>query len=331
MKLTFKDVGQGDSILLEWMEGSIPKIGIIDCNRNLKNNPVLVHVKKFGYRNIDFIILTHPHIDHYSGMVELLDYLEKENIIVDRFGHTLHLLASDYHRYLNGVEVSTGAKKELERLILMVNALKEKGIIKKIDFITDGTAIEITDNIVLWCLSPGSDEASLYMKAVDLEPIKNKTRASQSANHLSTIFKLIVNNKYHLLTSDSEMPAFERLMLGRDFEKLMEKELWVCQVPHHGATKNYLPSFWKEIRRVPNPQAVVSAGLHETYKHPHFEVLKGFREHGYNIHSTNIVYGMTEYVEYLRKLSDSTDKLDTFSELDKAPTGGDKTFDLIRL
>ena len=33
MKITFKDVGQGDSILLEWTDDSKNKIIIIDCNK----------------------------------------------------------------------------------------------------------------------------------------------------------------------------------------------------------------------------------------------------------------------------------------------------------
>ncbi|HEY4288004.1 MAG TPA: hypothetical protein VGN00_12955 [Puia sp.] len=330
MKLTFKDVGQGDSILLEWIDGGVSKIGIIDCNRTLRKNPVLEHIKGTGYRNIEFILLSHPHIDHYSGMVELLTYLEKEKIPIDSFGHTLHLLATDYYKYLDGAEVGTEAKRELESLIDKVDILRKKGIIRKIDFIVEGTSIDITDDVVLNCLSPGSSEASIYMKAVDLEPIKNKTRASQSANHLSTIFKLTIGEKYHLLTSDSETLTFDRLIREKKgYETLMKKELEVCQVPHHGASRNYHPSFWQDIKRISKPQAVVSAGLHETYKHPHLSVLIGFHERGYTIHSTNIVYGMMEFASYLKMLSDATDKLDTFSDFDHSHTGGDKTFDLI--
>ena len=41
MKITFKDVGQGDSILLEWIDDEgVNKLGIIDCSKKGKEIPM---------------------------------------------------------------------------------------------------------------------------------------------------------------------------------------------------------------------------------------------------------------------------------------------------
>ncbi len=328
MKLTFKDVGQGDSVLLEWVENGVSKIGIIDCNRKLGLNPVLDHLKAADYKIIEFIVLSHPHEDHYSGMLDLLNYFEENNIPVRMFGHTLHLLGNDYHKYLNGVETGTKAKRDLEGLFNKVDILRRKNIIKFIDFLVEGSVIEIMEGISMKCLSPCITEARYYMEQVDLQPMHNKTKASLSANHLSTIFKLVYGDKYFLLTADSEIPTFERIIEQDRHKRLTTKELFIAQVPHHGASKNNHPAFWEYVKKHNEPQAVVSAGLHEMYKHPHLPVLMGFHEKGFTIHSTNIVYGMVEYVHYLKEISDLTFKLDTFTELKHSNTGGDKVFNI---
>ncbi|GAO44131.1 ComEC/Rec2 family competence protein [Flavihumibacter petaseus] len=328
MKITFKDVGQGDSILLEWSEKAINKIIIIDCNKKDKQNPVLNHIKSICHQEIECMILSHPHSDHYSGMTEVLDYAETKGIIIRQFAHTLHFLANDYYKYLGAVEIDTEALKGLQDLIDTVDRLKKKGIIKKIGFITEGWHLDILDNVHIKCLSPGPEEARRYMDLVDMEPIANKSAATRAANYLSTVFVLTVLQKYHILTSDCEIPVLERLISQNSHTFLHRNSMAICQLPHHGSLKNHLPDFWDFITVSEKPVAVVSAGLHEKYKHPHFPVLDSFYRKGYFIKSTNIVYGMVEYAEYLKKLRVTSNKLDSFADLVSYHTGGDQSFDL---
>lgn len=329
MKLTFKDVGQGDSILLEWEDNGRQKVGIIDCNRKQKKNPVIIHLEAAGYNEIEFIILSHPHTDHYSGMVELLTWVACKGYIIKSFGHTVHLLSNDYYKYLNGVVPGTESKNDLQKLFDKVDELRKAEVIKKIDFIVEGTVREITENVRLKCLSPSYTEAKLYMEEVDLQPINNATKASVSANLLSTMFKINIGDHYYLLTADTEAVTFERIIKENIHVNLQRKKMKLMQVPHHGATVNHCPNFLDYVTLGEAPDAAVSAGLHETYKHPHLPVLKAYHDKGYSIHCTNIVYGMTKYLEYLKDLQDLTDKLDTFTEIEVSNTGGDKTFVLV--
>ncbi|HEV8506975.1 MAG TPA: hypothetical protein VGQ53_16305 [Chitinophagaceae bacterium] len=90
MKITFKDVGQGDSILLEWVDvAGVRKVGIIDCKLKGKANPVIRHIDQNKYEQIEFIILSHPHEDHYSGLLQLLEYVERTGKRISRMCHTV--------------------------------------------------------------------------------------------------------------------------------------------------------------------------------------------------------------------------------------------------
>lgn len=328
MKITFKDVGQGDSILLEWNEDGKDKIAVIDCNKKDKVNPILEHIKLIGYQEIEFIILSHPHMDHYSGMAELLEYMEENNIIVKNFAHTLHFLGTDLYRYLNSVEIDTHAMIELQKLFNQVGKMKDAQAIKKVSYLSENVVIPIANGITMKCLSPSASEAEKYMAIVDLEPFKNKRDASKGANYLSTMFKISGAKDYCLLTSDSEITTFERIVKEDVHVNLREKSLRMCQLPHHGAEHNYHPPFWAFITRGDKPDAVASAGLNEKYKHPHIAVLNGFYKDGYAIHATNIVYGMIEFAETLKTFQKVSNKLDVFTDLVSSPSGGDKSFEL---
>jgi beta-lactamase superfamily II metal-dependent hydrolase len=326
MKVTFKDVGQGDSILLEWQVDGNPKIGIIDCNRKDGKNPVAEYIDQSDYTEIEFIILSHPHSDHYSGMVQLLEIVEKKGITVIRFAHSLYILGKDFYKYLNWVEIETAALKDLQTLVAKVDVLRKMDIIKMMESLVENWRIDLNDDIYLKCLSPSQLEAEKYMEIVSLEPEKNKKAASKGANFLSTVFKLTLADKYYLFTSDSEPFTLERILKQGIHKNLQKKSLKIGQMPHHGSEKNHVPDFWDFLTKDKDPDAVVSAGVHLKYNHPNFPVIKSFHENGYRIYATNNVNGMEEYFEFLKKLAIANNSLDTFSELIDTYTEGDQIF-----
>jgi beta-lactamase superfamily II metal-dependent hydrolase len=326
MKLTFKDVGQGDSLILEWEDVGVRKIGIIDCNKKDKKNPVVEHLKSLDVTEVEFIILSHPHSDHYSGMIELLDYIESQNIIVKKFAHSLFILGKDFYNYLKWVETDTAALLDLQKLVERVGELRRSGVIKKMESVQERWREELSDDIYLKCLSPSQDEAELYMRIVNGEPEKNKREASSGANYLSTLFCLVIAQNYYLLTSDTENYSFERILQQATHPELSKKALSLGQLPHHGSSKNYYPPFWRSIIKTEKRHAVASAGMNTKYKHPHFPVLKSFFEDGYNIHCTSVYHGSREFLEHIKNLAKTCNMLDTFSTLIDSYTEGDKVF-----
>lgn len=327
MKVTFKDVGQGDSIILEWEDSGVRKLGIIDCNKKGKINPVVEYLKVLdNIKEIEFIILSHPHSDHFSGMVGLLDYAESESIIIKKFAHTLFLLGKDFYRYLKWVEIDTASLKDLQKLVEKVNDLKVSGTILKISSIVENWREDLAGDTYLKCLSPSHDEAKIYMDIVNGEPEKNRKAASSGANYLSTLFCLVKNDNYFLLTSDSEPVTFERLLKERSHNELLNKSLYIGQMPHHGASKNYHRPFWEHIIKTDEKHAIASAGYNAKYKHPHFEVLNNFYNDGYKIHCTSPYHGSKEFLDHLIELRRLSNQLDTFSTLIDSYTAGDKVF-----
>ena len=282
MKITFKEVGQGDSIVLEWEYLGKKKVGIIDCKSKGGRNPVLEHIK--GYTQIEFIILSHPHSDHYSGFEELLEYADKESIVINFFAHTIRNIDKQYWEWF---EVGNDESKKLARIIKKANLLHEKGLLIDFEYPVANWQIDLTDSICLKSLSPSHEEIRHYQEYVKLDSRIHKKEASRAANYLSTVFKLKIGNEHILLTADAENLTFERIQNRGHLNGIVFK---VCQLPHHGSKNNYYEPFWENIETVPKgKEAIISAGEHEKYHHPDYEVVMRFHDDGYSIRSTNIV------------------------------------------
>src|SRR3989338_10246860 len=70
LKVYLLDVGKGDAIFIEAPNGNQV---LIDGG---PNKAVLIELAKqmpFYDRTVDGIVLTHPHLDHYGGLVDVLD------------------------------------------------------------------------------------------------------------------------------------------------------------------------------------------------------------------------------------------------------------------
>lgn len=77
LKLHFIDVGEGDAILIELANG---KTCLIDTGNLITGFKVVKYLEKQGIRDLDYLILTHPDLDHIGGAFFILQMLEVKNI-----------------------------------------------------------------------------------------------------------------------------------------------------------------------------------------------------------------------------------------------------------
>lgn len=317
MKITFKDVGQGDSIIIEWEDDRINKIGIIDCKKKGNTNPVINHLEEAGYAEIEFIILSHPHADHYSGFLELFQYIKNKRINVNLFGNTLKEIRPGYWEWF---EVSSEDTRVLAEIVRESEELSEMGLLKKHFYVQEFTKVPVK-GIEMFALSPSHTEIRTYQNEVKFDAIKNKKHASKAANYLSSLFYLKEGDNLVLLTSDVEKETFNRLHNEGHFNECL---FCLCQAAHHGSYNNYDDAFWDNLKTIEEKNVVFSSGLNEQYKHPHLVTVKSFVRNGYKINPTNIIYGIQEFLD---EVNDKALILDTISEIDEASiAGGDKVF-----
>ena len=102
LETIFLDVGQGDSILIKTPQNQSI---LIDGG---PNNKVLEKLGKYIFslpKKIDVVILTHPHADHVTGLIEVLKRYDVGLVVING----VYLKTDNYNQFLVAVK-NNGAK-----------------------------------------------------------------------------------------------------------------------------------------------------------------------------------------------------------------------------
>lgn len=104
--VTFIDVGQGDSILIQSPDG---KYGLIDGGE--AGSGALQYLQSKGVGSLDLVVATHPHSDHIGGLVEILNTIPASRVVTNGQQHTTGV----YENFLDAIIASTADYQEVKR------------------------------------------------------------------------------------------------------------------------------------------------------------------------------------------------------------------------
>lgn len=296
MKILFFDVGLGDSIILE----SKGTICVIDCKKKDSSNPVLSYIKKNNIHEIKYLILSHPHIDHYSGMAELIQHFIDNKKKINYFLHTGDINPS----FFQYAEHLVNNKTQLKRLLTTADQAKKSQIITKIHTLRAGPGkLKIDENYTFKCLSPSDEEIREYINRVKLfsQPGESRKKASGAANLLSTFLCIEGEKDRAILTSDCEKSTMTRMAAELELELKSQKAITVCQVPHHGSINNHSSTFWDDLFKVGVGSSIISSGHNNSNKLPDLKVVEYIHKKGIPIKCTNFVHGFKNFHDSLEQ------------------------------
>ena len=97
MRVDFQDIGQGDSILITTYEGNQV---LIDGGPGSKVLEELGSNMPFFDRTIEMIMLTHPHADHFEGLIPVLRRYEVKQVLLPN----IEMSNSSYTEFMNEAE-----------------------------------------------------------------------------------------------------------------------------------------------------------------------------------------------------------------------------------
>ena len=280
-KVTFLNIGQGDSALIQFTNGQ--KM-LVDCGPNKIVLSRLGEALPFYDRTIDYVLATHPDLDHYGGCVDVLkQYKVKEVIVNGR-----EKITDPYWQEWNKTMHASGA------------------------------AIKVINGEATWMI------ASSTLHFMSPDPLLHLVAKEDDSNNFSIIFKLTSDTgKTFLFTGDMEVPLEQAVMkkycrtpspssspsppfasasAGKRAEgdtispsspRGGEGELPkscpalqsdILKVGHHGSKSSSGQDFLSTVR----PQvAIVSVGKDNHYGHPSLRVLKKLERAGATIRRTD--------------------------------------------
>lgn len=120
LHIVFCDVGQGDAILIRTPSGIV---SLVDGGPDESVTECLSRHLPFWQRTVSLLLLSHPHTDHYVGMIGILDHYRVKRFATEKLNNetvlfrallervkttgltTQHLYAGDRFRFSDGVTI----------------------------------------------------------------------------------------------------------------------------------------------------------------------------------------------------------------------------------
>ena len=202
----------------------------------------------FGKRQIDLMILSHPHSDHLNGLIEVLKRYTVKEVWLTGVVHT----SSGYLEFLN--------------------LIKNKKIPVKNIFACD-------ENMVAGCSQEIILENNVRFEV--LWPRKNLTAERvDDLNNTSLVLKLIYQNSSWLLPGDLDSAAENELVKNNPEDLKVD----VLKVAHHGSSSATSEEF---LQLVSPTDAVISVGADNDYGHPSPRIINRLKRAGVNIWRTD--------------------------------------------
>jgi len=221
------NVGQADTSIIRTPDGNVI---VIDAVKPRKVKHVLNQIKPGG--SISHLIVTHPHLDHYSAVSGLLKAFPVEKVTLAPFWYEPG--TAGYHKIINRIQD--------EHIPVHFLSGYER-------FYPDGgtyPAYEHRPYVEL--LGPPNNILEDLHKSDELTP-----------NHLSIIARLTYEEFSMVFAADAQMENWAHY----DREGMLEKKCDILKAAHHGSRRG---SQWERLERLSPRLVIVSSdpdGSHE--------------------------------------------------------------------
>ena len=262
------DVGHGDSLLIQSPEGAI---GIVDCCKRGSQIPVRDFLSDKQVKQIEFIVLTHPHEDHYSGMLELLEFCDKNSIVIDKF-YDLGLNPKSLDLEFRSSQ-SSGYYSDLMSRIFEWDKQGRFHLHE----CPEGMPLMQESGFSISCLAPDS---RTIRKVVGRKLNEPESELNHFINHLSIVLLVSGPDGSALLLADSGISSQKHICGRYKFKKV-----GLFKISHHGSGLSYHHPLLKLSRDSKRAKAAISTGCR--YGTPADEVMSNLSTLGIPTYSTN--------------------------------------------
>lgn len=290
MQATVLDVGQGDGIFLKSPKGMNCMIdgGSSDV-KNVGQYRIEPYLLSKGVGKLDYAFISHGDSDHTNGIEEMITRQKigvkiktlvfPEESVWDESLKKLAVLATK-----NGVQVAVMSQGQLiyeesqsilRRGKIRVSQSRENG---KRDNITQGNTRN--QGMEILCLGPGSDYSG------------------ESGNAASMVLAVSYRDFDFLFIGDVEGAGEEDLCEAIE-TYCPEKTFEILKAAHHGSRNSSSETF---LHKVSPKYTIISAGVENSYGHPHRETIERLRKNGSRIWNTANCGGIEITVEFGGKI-----------------------------
>ena len=131
LSVHFIDVGQGDCTLIKTEKCN----ALIDAGNSINGEDISEYLLSHNVQTLDYLIITHPHSDHYGGATRMIDFIEVKNVMMPEIPEALYADEHDFIYLVNKlnkknvpfIAVRAGDKYEIGDAVITVLTSAEDG------------------------------------------------------------------------------------------------------------------------------------------------------------------------------------------------------------
>ncbi len=296
--------GRGESILIRLPEG---QWGLVDHYASSPNDPASSPVRDYldsqGVEQLEFVCLTHPHDDHYRGLIKILERFVPRHLWL--FPALDPRTAKRLEEYIGLVEHDScdhqGDADELAQILNWCNQRKKRGKNRcRIKFVGLGKD-----------LYPSPERPNAVVKIRGMGPpdplISSYTNDLLACFRADGTLRQKLPHRCHNRISAALVVDWNRtrILLGGDVERdgwsyILEEcpeRLRSCaavKVSHHGSKHGYCDSLWSRMGDKISTIAILTPFHSQDL--PHADALKHISIHVSSLYSTAPLQGTTQPV-----------------------------------
>lgn len=265
LKAVFLNIGQGDAALIKFPNAQTM---LVDCGKDAAILAALGRNLPWHERNLDYLVVTHPHADHYAGCIDVLQNYRVGTIITNGYGGETNQLLSLF-------EQAIVAEQKIDNAVITT--------------VSKPHTFEISSTTI-----------NFFYPDHDLSRDPRIPREKNlDTNDTSLVFKITFGNQDILLTGDMEKPL-EKYLLQ---QKQNHLEAEILKIGHHGSDSSSSQEFLEVVR----PKfCIISSGEGNSYGHPHGVTLRRLERMGCQVlrtdQSGDIIMAIDQQTSYLKNV-----------------------------
>ena len=276
--------------------------GVVDCYTQSQSdpwqNPTFRFLKNRQVSRLQFLCLTHPHDDHFLGMVQLLDEFQPAEFWrFDGLSHVHHWQLIKYHALLArkpGLppKLREGFSRSSQELLGIFSRLLNGARSKAMEPRRFQGRVPVLEwkldperTVQIESLAPTGGRVEIYeglvLECIDETGNLGKTLPDPSHNLISLVLRFTFGKTRVLLGGDLEDQCWSELM-----EKMHDLDATMVKVPHHGSANGYCNGLWPQFAVSATQKPVAVLTPYHRFNLPDEQAIKLIREHSKAIYST---------------------------------------------